>query len=349
MSTAVHGGDVWAVAEAFGFAPEEILDFSANINPRGLPPSAAQQLQRDAGDILGLTRYPDPHAWDLRRALSELIDVPPESIVVGQGAEALLGAAVRVFHPARCFVPVPAFSEYARMCSNLHAFPLDRDSNFKLDVQAAVESECDLAIINNPHNPSGAFNTREQLRPLLSSGKNILLDEAFIDYVPDESLACEAARTAGVVVVRSLTKFYGCPSLRVGYAVGQPKIVDSIRSILPAWPVTQLALNALTVAVQDHEYRRASIAECAKHRRELAQRLQELDVKVFPSSANFLLLRLPAKWPDASQLHEQLITRHRILIRNCDSYSGLEQGRYIRVAVRTPDENGRLIQALESI
>ncbi len=275
--------------------------------------------------------------------------MPPESIVVGEGAEALLGAVIRVFHPARCFVPVPAFSEYARICPNFDPFPLDPDSNFELDVQAAIESECDLAIINNPHNPSGAFNTREQLRPLLSSGKNVLLDEAFIDYVPGESLACEAAQTRGVVVVRSLTKFYGCPSLRVGYAVAKPEMIERIRSILPAWPVTQLALNALTAAVQDDEYRTTTIAECAKHRRELAQALEGLDVKVFPSCANFLLLRLSAKWPDASQLRDRLITRHRILIRNCDSYSGLEHGRYIRVAVRTPDENGRLIQALESI
>ncbi|MDQ2774764.1 MAG: aminotransferase class I/II-fold pyridoxal phosphate-dependent enzyme [Acidobacteriota bacterium] len=325
MSTAIHGGDVFAVAEAYGFAPTELLDFSANINPRGLPPSAALRLQMDAADITGLTRYPDPHAWPLRRALSQLINVPPESIVVGEGAEALLGAAVRVFHPATCFVPVPAFSEYARICSNLHPFALDPESNFQLDIQAAIESECDLAIINNPHNPSGAFNTREQLRPLFSSGKNVLLDEAFIDYVPHESLACEAAQTPGVIVVRSLTKFYGCPSLRVGYAVAHPDVVENIRSLLPAWPVTQLALNALTVAVQDDEYRTTAISDCIKHREQLAQALKRMDMKVFPSSANFLLLRLNAKWPDASQLREQLITRHRILIRNCDSYSLLSK------------------------
>lgn len=361
MGPVVHGGDVWRVASEYAIPAEQLLDFSANVNPRGLPEGAHRQLLRDAADTSLLMRYPDPCAGLLRAALSHRLGVPEKAIVVGEGAEALLAAAVRSFGARHCLVPVPAFSEYARACvacgATLHPFALHPASNFRL----AAEEFCrllrsgrwDAAIVNNPHNPSGALLGSAELRGILEaaahSGTRLLLDEAFIDYAEHASLARDAAETPGVIVVRSLTKFYGCPALRVGYAVGTPDSISRIAGMIPTWPVTLLALNAMKEALLDEDYARATLRENALERARLSRGLAKCGAVAFPSAANYLLIQLQESWAPASQIRERLIREHRILVRNCDSYDGLEAGRYIRAAVRMAGENDRLLDALEMV
>ena len=147
-------------------------------------------------------------------------------------------------------------------------------------------------------------------------------------------------------MLRSLTKFYGCPALRVGYAVAHPDTIRAIRSLLPTWPVTQLAIDTLAEAVADGEYAEPSLRDNALERERLTNSLSGLGLAVFPSAANYLLLELHADMPTASELRARLVAKHRILIRNCDSYEGLAPGRYVRVAVRADNENCRLVQAL---
>jgi threonine-phosphate decarboxylase len=358
---AVHGGDVWSAAAECALAPEQVLDFSANVNPRGLPELALRQLRADAADPGLLMRYPDPAAAELRAALSARLGIPREAIVVGAGAEALLAAALRAFGARHCLVPVPAFSEYARACAacgaTLHPLRLDPAASFQLDVEEYCRllrsGRSDTAIVNNPHNPSGALADASAMRRIVEaaarSGTRLLVDEAFIDYADRESVTGEAARTPGVVAVRSLTKFYGCPALRAGYAVATPGLVAAIAAVTPTWPVTLLALNALRVALGDEEYARATLAENAAERTRLAAGLAKLGVAACPSAANYLLLRLSAGAAPAALMRERLLREHHILVRNCDSYDGLEPGRYLRVAVRSAGGNDRLLRAFEDV
>jgi threonine-phosphate decarboxylase len=354
----VHGGDVWQAAADLGIPARELLDFSANINPRGLPSLAMERLARDASDSRLLSLYPDPSAHRLRKALSEQLVLPAEAITVGPGAEALLAPILRCLRARRVLVPVPAFSEYRRVCDQQSAeyvpFPLDRRTCFRVPVDGLCRhieaARCDVVLLNNPHNPSGAMLEAHEVRRVMdaaaSSGATLFLDEAFIDYAPHATLTGEAATRPGLIVVRSLTKFYGCPALRVGYAVAHPETARRIAAMLPTWPVTQLALDALAEAVVDREYADASLRENAAERERLSELLRGLGLVVFPSAANYLFLELRAGMPAASELRARLATQHRILIRNCDSYEGLPLGRYVRVAVRSAAENGRLIQAL---
>jgi len=354
----IHGGDVWAVGQEFGIAASDLLDFSANINPRGLPARARERLAKDASDARLLSYYPDRSARRLREALSQQLAVAADSIVVGPGAESLLAPILQYLHPAQALVPVPAFSEYRRVCEQQQIefapFPLDRLEVFRVPVDRfsrRIEAEPPrVVLLNNPHNPSGAMLDRNEVRLVadtaLSTHSTLLVDEAFIDYVPYASLVREAATQPGLIVIRSLTKFYGCPALRVGYAVAHPETIQNIQSLLPAWPVTQLASDALAEAVTDREYAEASLRENAVERGWLMESLKQLGLFVFPSSANFLLLELRGDMLTASELRARLIAKHRILIRNCDSYEGLARGRYVRVAVHAREENCRLIQAL---
>lgn len=361
MGPIVHGGDVWRVASEYAVPAGQLLDFSANINPRGLPGGAHRQLLRDASDTSLLMRYPDPCGGPLRAALSRRLGVPEKAIVVGEGAEALLAAAVRSFGARHCLVPVPAFSEYARACAacgaRLHPFALHPEWDFHLAVEEfcrlLLSGRWDTAIVNNPHNPSGALLGSSEMREIVAaaadSGTRLVLDEAFIDYAEHASLVRDAAERPGVIVVRSLTKFYGCPALRVGYAVGTPECISRIAALSPTWPVTLLALNALREALLDEDYARATLRENAVERARLFAGLSQLGAVVFPSAANYLLIQLKETWALASQVRERLIREHSILVRNCDSYDGLETGRYIRAAVRTAGENDRLLNALETV
>jgi threonine-phosphate decarboxylase len=186
-----------------------------------------------------------------------------------------------------------------------------------------------------------------------SSRAAVLADEAFIDYAPGAAITCEAAKKPGVIAIRSLTKFFGCPGLRVGYAVAAPETVRELAMQLPAWPVTTLALNALSEALQDSDYIRESIEKNQIARSNLSSALARLGCRVFPSAANFLLLRLPDGFK-ASEVRDRLIQEHAILVRECESFEGIERegierGRYVRVAVRLEVENARLIDALANV
>jgi threonine-phosphate decarboxylase len=356
----VHGGDVWQVGEELGIAASGLLDFSANINPRGLPCRARERLAQDASNARLLSCYPDPSARRLREALSQQLGVTPDAIVVGPGAESLLTPILRYLQPTRALVPVPAFGEYRRVCEQerieFSPFPLQRSELFRMPVDRLCDcielQSPGVVLLNNPHNPSGAMLDQREVQRVAdtatatATGATLLLDEAFIDYVPDASLVREAAAQPGLIVIRSLTKFYGCPALRVGYAVAHPDTIRAVRSLLPTWPVTQLAIDTLAEAIGDHEYAEASLRENAVERKRLSDSLIGLGLVVFPSAANYLFLELHADMPAASELRSRLIAKHRILIRNCDSYEGLASRRYVRVAIRSGEENCRLIQAL---
>ncbi len=354
----VHGGDVWAVSESLGIAASEILDFSANINPRGLPAAAHARLVRDTADARLLGCYPDPAAKSLRRVLAKHLNCPAESIVVGPGAESLLAPILRCLQTVRALIPIPAFSEYRRVCGQedikFLPFKLLSAEQFRLPLDGFCElienSVCDLVILNNPHNPSGSLLSRSEVQAILettrSRGITLLLDEAFIDYAAQESLVQEAAGKPGLIVVRSLTKFYGCPALRVGYAVAHPDTIVRIKALLATWPVSQMAMDALEEALLDEKYAQSSLQENQMERERLSDLLSNLGMTVFPSAANYLLFELQTHMPTSSELRTRLITRHNILIRNCDSYEGLTSGRYVRVAVRSGADNRCLVQAL---
>ncbi len=356
-----HGGDVWQVSRETGIAEDEILDFSSSINPRGLPQAARERLARDAANPRLLGRYPDPSARALRRALSAKLSVPEEAIVIGPGAEGMLSPILRTIQAAQALVPVPAFSEYRRVCAQsgieFQGFPLCRSENFRVPVarfcgQSAARKGA-AVILNNPHNPSGAVLKDQEVRRIAeaarSAGASLLLDEAFIDYVPGASLASDAASNPGLIVLRSLTKFYGCPALRIGYAVAHPETARRIRELLPTWGVAQLAIDALAMAIADREYEELSIRENDSERARLSPAIEALGIRVLPSGANYLLLDLPGGGPRAADLRMRLLAEHRILIRNCDTYEAMETGRYIRVAVRSRGDNERLTAGLAAI
>lgn len=353
-----HGGNVEAVSREYGIPLTALVDFSASINPFGPPRRVIDRLRREAADPSLLARYPDPRYPELRNALSRWLAIPPASLVIANGSAALYGAVVRSIGAATCMVPVPAFGEQRRALDaagcRIERFPLSPADGFRLDAGVLIEAMTALrpamCVLTNPHSPSGALTPATEIARVIRAAADchtqLVVDEAFIDYAPSDTVIEEAARAAHVVVLRSLTKFYGMPALRVGYGVATPDMALRISAQLPEWPVSTLAANAGAEAVGDHDYARRTLLTVAADRKHLREQLTGNYIETYASAGNFLLLRLPASGPDSTRLRAALIRSDGIIVRDCRSFDGMADGRFIRVAVRARQDNARLVKAL---
>lgn len=241
-TSAPHGGDVDAVSREYGIPVIALIDFSASINPFGPPRGVMDRLKRDSADVSLLSRYPEPSHSELRGVLSIELAVPPECLIIANGSAALFSAIVRALAADTCVVPVPAFGEQqwaldAAGC-RIEPLMLNADDGFRLDAgklaEALEASRPTMCLVTNPHNPSGVLTpVAEMMRVVRAAGScdtQLIIDEAFIDYAPDDTLTAEATKAGHVVVVRSLTKFYGMPALRVGYGIATPAMASRIQA-----------------------------------------------------------------------------------------------------------------------
>lgn len=349
---AAHGGKVYEAARRWHIDPEQVMDFSANINPLG-PPDGVQAAIENGIRLLNLRAYPDANAFV--SAVADKSRLVPDQIIVGSGTASLMFAVLRTILPKRVLVLEPAFGEYSRACAAVKAevtrWPLMEAEAFAPDfanlIRTLKKNQVNLVILNSPHNPTGALYPREELLSLISvAGNNnvaVMLDEAFIDYAPHASLVSWATMKPRTIVLRSLTKFYAMPGLRVGYAVCEAKLAAKVKEQIDPWSVSTVALEAGRAALEEDKFAAESSLANAQARKRFAEALRAIGLKVFPSAANFLLAKLPcgsgaglATWLESE----------RILIRRCDSFRGLGD-KYVRLAVRPGRDNLRLISLID--
>ena len=348
-----HGGRVYEAARRWGIEPHQVLDFSANINPLG-PPLAVLSAIEDALTPISLRVYPDAH--NFVRAIADKYRLMPDEIVVGSGAASLIFAVMHALSPKRVLILEPAFVEYSRASAAVNAqittALLSEERGFTPDFESLVltikERQFDLVILNSPHNPTGASYPRNELLSLIDAAEEhdtiVLLDEAFIDYAPQASLVSLAATKPHFIVLRSLTKFYAMPGLRMGYAVCAAKLAGRVREQIDPWSVSTVALEAGRAALDEDEFGAESCRINAIAREEFAGALRGIGLEVLPSAANFLLAKLP-HGGSGGELQGWLESK-RILIRRCDSFDGLSD-EFIRLAVRSSSDNERLASLIE--
>jgi L-threonine-O-3-phosphate decarboxylase len=366
----VHGGNLAWAATFAGCPPDRILDFSASISPLGPPQSAIAAIR----DALGqLSSYPDPDYRELKLVLSQAHQLTPEWILPGNGsAELLTWAGWDLAKLAVTFLVTPAFSDYWRALKAFGAkvikCPLDlkrgHSSGVRGQNQAQGEKnyspltphfsfltphsygvECGL-LINNPHNPTGKLFGRETILPYLEQSALVVVDEAFMDFLPHEqsqSLIPLVQQYPNLVILRSLTKFYSLPGLRVGYAIAHPDRLQRWQKWRDPWPVNTLAAAAAMAAIKDTKFQKQTWAWLPPARSQLLQGLSQIPgLQPFNSAANFLLVESAQP---SQELQQKLLQQQQILIRDCLSFPELGD-RYFRVAVRSSTENERLLQAL---
>jgi len=349
----VHGGNIHAFAHALQVATEEVLDFSASINPLGPPRDARRVYQRTFHKII---HYPEPYAKALVQALGEYHEIDPASVLVGNGSTQLIYGVARLFRPRQVLLVAPLFSEHVTAfqlngVKTEYCFsrpPLFAFSSERL-ARLLTAKRYDVLVLTNPNSPTGSLMAKTQVNELIrvcrQTQTRLLVDETFIDWVEGESVKQLAAQDDVVVVLRSLTKFFALPGLRVGYAIASPKIIRQLQSWIEPWSVNTVAQEVGKACLREQRFIARSRAFMDKERRWLGSQLRLIPgLRVFPSSANFLLLQTMTKEVSVLSIAEQL-AREKMLIRACDNFVGLGR-RFFRVAVRTRAENRRLLEAL---
>ena len=352
MSKPLHGGGVDRAMHDLGLSRAEIADFSASINPLGVPPQVRSALQ-DAVARIG--DYPEIDAESLRQDLASFHQLPAENLLPGSGSTELIYLLPRVFQPRKALLVQPCFGEYApallRCGTQINRLSLSVADGFRFSVErilSAVDSSTDLVLLANPGNPTG-IGIEPQLLLALAAQLGpcrLLIDEAFADFCPERSLLAAVPRVPNLLILRSLTKFYAIPGLRAGYLAGPAGDIALMAAAREPWALSNLAIAAARACLTAADYQAQTLRLIPQLREELTSGLQRLGIKVFPGEANYLLCRLAQGAPRAERIAE-LLRQQGILIRNCADFLPLDS-QFFRVAVLGNDANRSLLEKLQS-
>jgi len=343
-----HGGNIYRASRETGIPEREIIDFSASINPLGVAASVVAAIKKG---IRELPNYPEAHAEPLAVHLSSSLALDRESIICGNGSTELIYLVARALSPAKVLIPAPTFSEYERACRLLCGmqgvrFGLKGSENFDINpdlfIRAMKGSE--MAFLCNPNNPTGRLVEKSELLRIADAAERmgcyLVVDEAFIDFCPGESVVSAVAGNPYLIVLRSLTKFYALSGLRIGYGVFPQALAGLIRQHKEPWTVNTLALRAGIVALHDEAYKRESMKRMRQEKRFMERNFKASGIRFTPSSANYYLIQIENA-PEAAAL----LKKKGILVRDCSNFAGLD-GSYIRVAVKSRRDNTALLREL---
>ena len=345
----VHGGD-WAGYRAeFGC---DALDFSANVSPLGLPAGVAAAI---TNALPTADRYPDPLCRELRAALAGAEGVPADWILCGNGAADLIFRLALAVRPRRALLPAPTFAEYEAAlqtvgCAVQRVF-LREENEFAVTEEFidAVTPETDIVFLCQPNNPTGQMTPPALVERLVRScagcGAVLVVDECFLDFLPDRDAwtAKQLLRDAPqLIILKAFTKLYAMAGVRLGYALcGDATLLEKMRGAGQPWAVSSLAQAAGLAALQETAYAGAVRALIAEQRPRMAAGLRALGLWVMDGQANYLLFRAT---PDFGEK----LRRRGAVVRSCANYPGLDAAWY-RTAVRTAEENTRLLQIMGEI
>lgn len=343
-----HGALDYHELERLGIPAAEVIDFSTNVNPYGPPPGTLRAVH-----AASIGQYPDRDCLALRRALGARLGVGIERIAPGNGTVELLWAVgLAYIHPGdRVLVVGPTFGEYSHVAqvfgAQVHqptALPLGPNGSFRIEARE-IESALQigayrLAFLCNPNNPTGGALPLETVRSWAHANPETLfiLDEAYLPFADGVQSAIPDTGE-NLLVLRSMTKDYALAGLRLGYAVGPAGVIQALRLVKPPWSVNAVAQQAGLAALEDEGFLPSALADLRAHTLELVERLSALGLRPVPSCTHFFLIRVG----NAAAVRLRLL-RRRVQVRDCASF-GLPE--YIRVSTRLPEDNDRLVFALE--
>lgn len=343
----IHGGDI--------YNNKVNMDFSVNINPLGIPHSVKEAMS----DALSYAdRYPDMACSGLKKAISEYFtqqgcSIQSEDVIPGNGASELFMAIAHAIKPQKAVLLAPGFFGYEHVLRavgcDIGYFLLDEQSEFspaaRLDaLMDMLTDDTDIFFIANPNNPTGRLADRTFMKQIIGHCKEkhiyVVADECFMGFCEKNysvlSLLCDYDN---LIVVRAFTKLFAIPGVRLGYMLSKNEAVrQKVQRNLPEWNVSVLAQMAGDACIKESEYIKETASYVSGQRRLLSDGLKKLGFKVYKSDADFILFY--SKLP----LYDILLNKG-ILIRDCSNYVGLSEG-YFRVAVKTFDENVRLLKVI---
>ncbi|WP_273851763.1 threonine-phosphate decarboxylase CobD [Guptibacillus spartinae] len=350
MTLPSHGANAHYLYEALQIDQlERTIDFSANLNPLGPPPALKEKWQ-DAFELM--TTYPDPHAVTLTAKLASHHDVQANQLLIGNGGAELITLVGRFLAEKRVCIVQPAFSEYEEACLS---------SGCEVTYHTLAEGEwtlgshlteklpyVDAVFLCTPNNPTGVTYDPASVLSILEASQQhdctVIIDEAFADFLSDESSFSSLLDTfSNLIILRSLTKMYAIPGLRLGYVMAHPRVIEAIKKLQPHWSVNALALRAGELCLEEHDYVAQTHHLIEQERERCFQFFNQKNFIYSKSSVNFYLLRDPER--DDQEPLMRFLMKNGIIPRHTENFPGLD-GRWLRFAVRMPDENDRLMEVL---
>jgi len=335
----------YPLARRYGAELAGAINLASNESPLGPSPRAIKAIKSEASRV-GM--YPNPQGEELKRAIASYIGVDFGCVALGNGSDELVDLACKAFMDPgeKVLIPLPAFSIYELTCrinGGLPEFFELPDLEWRAaDLIRAME-DVRLAFIGRPNNPTGNGIDIKGLRELLEVGKLVVVDEAYVEFA-GYSVAKDAARRENLLVLRTFSKAFGLAGLRVGYAIGNPELIEALEQVRAPFSVNSLAQAAAIAALRDGRYLRKVIAVVRRGRIYLRRELSRLGMRVLPSDANFLMVDVTPLGTDAPALCE-FLAKKGILIRDLSNFRGAGPS-WVRISVGKPEQNERLVAAI---
>lgn len=348
----LHGGNIYRLKRE---GKGELLDYSSNINPLGVPESFKQKVIENF-DIL--EKYPDPDYVELRENIGRYNNVEIENIVVGNGATEILFLYIKSLKPKKTLLLAPSFAEYRRALESIDCeiiyHNLEEKKDFKLDVQSFLETlpQCDLVVICNPNNPTGNFIPLEDIKKineeLKQRGTKLFIDEAFIEFIKGwEDFSAVTLKDSNIFVMRALTKFFAVPGVRLGYGISYDnEVMKKIPKYKEPWSINSFADIAGKIMLWDREYIEKSEKWIEEEKVWFYNETLKIEgTKSYRTNTNFILIQLLNK--TSVEVREKMIERG-IVVRDASNFVGLNN-RYIRLAIKDRENNKKVLQTLSEV
>ncbi|OXT15746.1 threonine-phosphate decarboxylase [Bacillus sp. OG2] len=350
MNWPSHGSNPQHLFKALGLPePSELLDFSANINPMGPP----ERLKADWHSFFNeLPVYPDPFAAELTARLAQKEGIAGEYVLAGNGASELISLAARLLAGKKVMIVQPAFSEYEQACRvndcDISYFQLE-EGGWELDTAKLCEAggKADALFLCNPANPTGRYYGRAEIVSLLEGCPEtlVIVDEAFYDFLPDyESLVPLLSEYKNLMLLRSMTKMFSIPGLRLGYVLAEPELIRGMARFQYHWSINSAAQQAGLICLDEDLYIEETQIYMEKERSRLFNFYKAKGLLVSESKTNFYLLRDP-ELGDQEKLFFFLLEKG-VVPRHTYNFPGLS-GRWLRFAVKGKEDNQKLMEAID--
>lgn len=352
-----HGSDLEKIESIYGIKKEDITSFAANVNPLGISPNLRTTL---ADKIDSITGYPDRDYTSLRKCIAAYVHTDIERIVVGNGSTELISLFIQITHPKKALIIAPTYSEYEREISLgggiSHYYRLNEIDDFRLDVTALgdeLSTDIDLLIICNPNNPTSTIIPISDMRKILDicNQKDILcmVDETYVEFTEDISNITSIPLTDhynNIIILRGISKFFAAPGLRLGYAIcGNLELLKELNTRKNPWTINTLAAIAGEIMFTDQFYINETRSLISTERTRVCQILAACkNVKVYPPTANFVLVKILKEGTTSADLFDAAI-RKGLMIRDCSTFPFLDQT-FIRFCFMSPEKNTELVELL---
>ena len=326
--------------------------------------SARDEFDTDDGDVVyldanenpfdnGVNRYPDPQQRKLKEVIARGRGVAANQLLLGNGSDEVLDLIFRAFctpNKDNVIVMPPTYGMYKVLaninCVSLDGAPLNND--FQLitkDILNQISSQTKAIFLCSPNNPSGNSFRREDILTLLQSFTGlVVVDEAYIDFSTQKSLTAELPFYPNLIITQTLSKAYGLAGIRLGICIASEEIINILNKIKPPYNINSLTQERAISALEDWDTTQRQITQLIAERKGLFAQLEKISFveKVYPSDANFLLVRVD----DANKRYAQLI-QNNIVVRNRSKQMGCEN--CLRFSIGTPQENQILIETLNRL